>query len=97
MEKLDESLFCSFIITWEVDKLFSPNKLCSAILSCASWHLPVKFLPGVYSEDYDPAFAHCNVTVWNPLGNGLSYEQFDFPIFSLKDDNETQLIRQVIR
>ncbi|CAF92655.1 unnamed protein product, partial [Tetraodon nigroviridis] len=49
---------------------------------------------GVYSEDYDPAFAHCNVTVWNPLGNGLSYEQFDFPIFSLKDDNETQLIRQ---
>ncbi|XP_056913660.1 nicastrin [Takifugu flavidus] len=49
---------------------------------------------GVYVEDYDPAFAHCNVTVWNPLGNGLSYEQFNFPIFSLKDDNETQLIRQ---
>lgn len=39
--------------------------------------------------------AHCNVTVWNPLGNGLSYEEFDFPIFSLKDDNETQIIRQV--
>uniref|UniRef100_A0A667YLQ2 Nicastrin n=1 Tax=Myripristis murdjan TaxID=586833 RepID=A0A667YLQ2_9TELE len=29
---------------------------------------------GVYSESYDPTMAHCNVTVWNPLGNGLSYE-----------------------
>lgn len=50
---------------------------------------------GVYSEKYDPTMAHCNVTVWNPLGNGLSYEEFDFPIFSLKDNNETQVIRQV--
>ncbi|XP_070775044.1 nicastrin isoform X1 [Enoplosus armatus] len=49
---------------------------------------------GVYSENYDPALAHCNVTVWNPLGNGLSYEEFDFPIFSLKEDNDTQVIRQ---
>ncbi|XP_017266646.1 nicastrin isoform X2 [Kryptolebias marmoratus] len=49
---------------------------------------------GVYSEDYDPTMAHCNVTVWNPLGNNLSYEEFDFPIFSLKDDNDTQVIRQ---
>ncbi|XP_070829864.1 nicastrin [Chaetodon trifascialis] len=49
---------------------------------------------GVYSESYDPAMAHCNVTVWNPLGNGLSYEEFDFPIFSLKDDSETQVIRK---
>ncbi|KAL6103809.1 ncstn [Pungitius sinensis] len=49
---------------------------------------------GVYTEKYDPALAHCNVTVWNPLGSGLSYEQFDFPIFSLKEDNDTQVIRQ---
>uniref|UniRef100_A0AAQ6AMA0 Nicastrin n=1 Tax=Amphiprion ocellaris TaxID=80972 RepID=A0AAQ6AMA0_AMPOC len=49
---------------------------------------------GVYSESYDPTLAHCNVTVWNPLGNGLSYEEYDFPIFSLKDDNDTQVIRQ---
>ncbi|XP_028284046.1 nicastrin [Parambassis ranga] len=49
---------------------------------------------GVYSESYDPVLAHCNETVWNPLGNGLSYEEFDFPIFSLKDDNDTQIIRQ---
>lgn len=54
------------------------------------------FPSGVYSEDYDPALAHCNVTVWNPLGNGLSYEEYDFPIFSMKDDNDTQIIRQVI-
>lgn len=51
---------------------------------------------GVYSESYDPALAHCNVTVWNPLGNGLSYEEYDFPMFSLKDDNNTQAIKQVI-
>ncbi|KAM9845144.1 LOW QUALITY PROTEIN: nicastrin [Aulostomus maculatus] len=49
---------------------------------------------GVYSEDYDPALAHCGVTVWNPLGNGLSYEEFGFPIFSLEDDNDTEVIRQ---
>lgn len=54
------------------------------------------YLLGVYSEDYDPAYAHCNVTLWNPLGSGLSYEEYDFPIFSLKDDNETQVIRQVL-
>uniref|UniRef100_A0A8C6SV38 Nicastrin n=1 Tax=Neogobius melanostomus TaxID=47308 RepID=A0A8C6SV38_9GOBI len=49
---------------------------------------------GVYTEKYDPALARCNATLWNPLGNGLSYEEFDFPIFSLKDDNDTQVIRQ---
>ncbi|XP_040910526.1 nicastrin [Toxotes jaculatrix] len=49
---------------------------------------------GVYSQTYGPAMANCNVTVWNPLGNGLSYEEFDFPIFSLKDDNDTEIIRQ---
>ncbi|XP_054482350.1 nicastrin [Anoplopoma fimbria] len=49
---------------------------------------------GVYTEKYDPSMAHCNVTVWNSLGSGLSYEEFDFPIFSLKEDNDTQVIRQ---
>ncbi|XP_049454184.1 nicastrin [Epinephelus fuscoguttatus] len=49
---------------------------------------------GVYTESYDPAMAHCNMTTWNPLGNGLSYEEYDFPIFSLKEDNDTQVIRQ---
>uniref|UniRef100_A0A4W5JXT5 Nicastrin n=1 Tax=Hucho hucho TaxID=62062 RepID=A0A4W5JXT5_9TELE len=38
--------------------------------------------------------AHCNQTVWNPRGNGLSYEEFDFPVFSLKEDNETEVIKQ---
>lgn len=54
------------------------------------------FPSGVYSESYDPALAHCNMTVWNPLGNGLSYEEYDFPIFSLKEDNDTKVIRQVM-
>ncbi|XP_056148836.1 nicastrin [Lampris incognitus] len=49
---------------------------------------------GVYSDSYGPLMANCNGTVWNPLGNGLSYENFDFPIFHLKEDNETQVIRQ---
>ncbi|NXE99524.1 NICA protein, partial [Menura novaehollandiae] len=49
---------------------------------------------GVYSKDYGPQFAHCNTTVWNPLGSGLSYEDFDFPIFLLEDTNETQVIKQ---
>ncbi|XP_077472285.1 nicastrin [Stigmatopora argus] len=49
---------------------------------------------GVYSESYDPTLANCGATVWNPLGSGLSYEEFDFPIFTLKDDEESHLIRQ---
>ncbi|XP_029380568.1 nicastrin [Echeneis naucrates] len=49
---------------------------------------------GVYTEGYDPTLANCKNTVWNPLGSGLSYEDFDFPIFSLKDDNDTEVIRQ---
>ncbi|NXB99395.1 NICA protein, partial [Orthonyx spaldingii] len=49
---------------------------------------------GVYSEDYGPQFAHCNGSVWNPLGSGLSYEDFPFPIFLLEDANETQVIKQ---
>ncbi|XP_004078628.1 nicastrin [Oryzias latipes] len=52
---------------------------------------------GVYSESYGPSYAHCNVTVWNPLGNGLSYEEFDFPIFSMKDSNDTEVIRRCYR
>uniref|UniRef100_A0A8C8FEK8 Nicastrin n=1 Tax=Oncorhynchus tshawytscha TaxID=74940 RepID=A0A8C8FEK8_ONCTS len=49
---------------------------------------------GVYSDNYGPNLAHCNTTVWNPRGNGLSYEEFDFPVFSLKEDNETEFIKQ---
>ncbi|RVE60976.1 hypothetical protein OJAV_G00166020 [Oryzias javanicus] len=49
---------------------------------------------GVYSETYGPSYAHCNVTTWNPLGTGISYEEFDFPIFSVKDDNDTEVIRR---
>ncbi|XP_039517052.1 nicastrin [Pimephales promelas] len=49
---------------------------------------------GVYSADYGPELANCNNTVWNPLGNGLSYEDFSFPVFALKDENQTQVIRK---
>ncbi len=50
---------------------------------------------GVYSETYGSDLANCNVTEWNPLGNGLSYEDFAFPVFALKDENQTQVIRKV--
>ncbi|XP_056125579.1 LOW QUALITY PROTEIN: nicastrin [Rhinichthys klamathensis goyatoka] len=49
---------------------------------------------GVYSADYGPELANCNGTSWNPLGNGLSYEDFSFPVFALKDENQTQVIRK---
>nr|XP_023688388.1 nicastrin [Paramormyrops kingsleyae] len=49
---------------------------------------------GVYSKNYGPELADCNTTVWNPLGDGLSYEDFNFPIFSLHEDNDTDIIRK---
>ncbi|MBN3325691.1 NICA protein, partial [Atractosteus spatula] len=52
---------------------------------------------GVYSEKYGPELAHCNKTVWNPLGNGLSYEDFPFPVFMLHDDNETAVVKKCFR
>ncbi|KAM4551222.1 nicastrin [Odontesthes bonariensis] len=79
------------------------NRVSGVVVVAPSSNPPGDFSPhttcpnentGVYSESYDPALAHCNGTMWNPEGNGLSYEEFDFPIFSLKDDNDTQVIRQ---
>ncbi|XP_075419779.1 nicastrin [Tenrec ecaudatus] len=49
---------------------------------------------GVYSSS---EFAHCKVVQWNPLGNGLAYEDFSFPIFLLEDENETNVIKQCYR
>ncbi|KAM4755637.1 nicastrin [Cyanocitta cristata] len=49
---------------------------------------------GVYSQHYGPQFSHCNGSVWNPLGSGLAYEEFPFPIFLLEDANETRLIKE---
>ncbi|XP_078065016.1 nicastrin-like, partial [Mustelus asterias] len=49
---------------------------------------------GVYSQDYGPEYMNCNTTLWNPNANGLSFEDFPFPIFMLRDQNETQTIRE---
>ncbi|XP_007459990.1 PREDICTED: nicastrin isoform X2 [Lipotes vexillifer] len=49
---------------------------------------------GVYSNSYGPEFAHCREIAWNPLGDGLAYEDFSFPIFLLEDENETNVIKQ---
>ncbi|KAJ6633158.1 hypothetical protein lerEdw1_014543 [Lerista edwardsae] len=48
----------------------------------------------VYNSSYGREYAHCGQVLWNPLGSGLSYEDFDFPIFLLEDENETQVIKQ---
>ncbi|TRZ09202.1 hypothetical protein HGM15179_017905, partial [Zosterops borbonicus] len=50
-----------------------------------------------YSEAYGPQFAHCNGSLWNPGGSGVSYEDFPFPIFLLEDANETQVIKECFR
>ncbi|XP_044772218.1 nicastrin isoform X3 [Neomonachus schauinslandi] len=49
---------------------------------------------GIYSNSYGPEFAHCREIQWNPLGDGLAYEDFSFPIFLLEDENETKVIKQ---
>nr|XP_060613803.1 nicastrin [Anolis sagrei ordinatus] len=49
---------------------------------------------GVYNGSYGPEFAHCNVTPWNLLGSGLSYQDFGFPIFLLQDQKETEVIKE---
>nr|XP_028566120.1 nicastrin [Podarcis muralis] len=49
---------------------------------------------GVYNGSYGPEYAHCNMTVWNPLGSSLSYMDFGFPIFLLQDENETEVIKK---
>ncbi|XP_069806699.1 nicastrin isoform X2 [Dendropsophus ebraccatus] len=52
---------------------------------------------GLYTSDHGSQYSHCNGTVWNPLGTGMSYEDFQFPIFLLQDENETEIIRQCYR
>ncbi|XP_066465123.1 nicastrin isoform X2 [Eleutherodactylus coqui] len=52
---------------------------------------------GLYTSDHGPQYSHCNGTLWNPLGSGMSYEDFHFPVFLLKDENETEVIKQCYR
>ncbi|XP_061432796.1 nicastrin [Lethenteron reissneri] len=49
---------------------------------------------GVY-EDTD--YAHCRRAVWNPSGSGLALEDFSFPVFLLRDANETSAVLQCVR
>ncbi|KAM4690329.1 nicastrin [Rhinophrynus dorsalis] len=52
---------------------------------------------GAYTSDHGSQYAHCNGSLWNPLGNGFSYEDFHFPVFLLQDENETEVIKQCYR
>ncbi|XP_075699452.1 nicastrin isoform X2 [Rhinoderma darwinii] len=52
---------------------------------------------GVYGDDHGAQYSHCNGTLWNPLGSGMSYEDFQFPVFLLQDENETEVIKQCYR
>ncbi|XP_061462660.1 nicastrin [Rhineura floridana] len=66
----------------------SPSKGFSPGLQCPNDGF------GIYNGSYGPEYAHCNVTLWNPLGSGLSYMDFGFPIFLLQDENETEVIKK---
>ncbi|KAM4644558.1 nicastrin isoform 2-T2 [Amazona ochrocephala] len=99
MVLLDGSLFNRRVM----QKLKGASRVSGLAVAVAKPSPPQGFSPGlkcpndgfgVYSKDYGPQFAHCNKTVWNPVGSGLSYEDFDFPIFLLEDANETQVIKQ---
>ncbi|KAM4014063.1 nicastrin isoform 2-T2 [Anomaloglossus baeobatrachus] len=49
---------------------------------------------GAYTSDHGSQYSHCNGTLWNPLGSGMSYEDFHFPVFLLQDENETEVIKE---
>uniref|UniRef100_A0A8B9U3D7 Nicastrin n=1 Tax=Anas zonorhyncha TaxID=75864 RepID=A0A8B9U3D7_9AVES len=96
---LDGNLFNRKVLM----QLKGTSRVSGLAVSIAKPNPPQGFSPGlkcpndgfgVYSKDYGPQYAHCNTTVWNPLGSGISYEDFDFPIFLLEDANETQVIKQ---
>ncbi|NWJ06278.1 NICA protein, partial [Crypturellus undulatus] len=96
---LDGSLFSRRVLL----QLKGTSRVSGLAVAAAKPSPPQGFSPGlkcpndgfgVYSKDYGPQYANCNSTVWNPLGSGLSYEDFDFPIFLLEDANETEVIKQ---
>uniref|UniRef100_A0A8B9TBX7 Nicastrin n=1 Tax=Anas platyrhynchos TaxID=8839 RepID=A0A8B9TBX7_ANAPL len=96
---LDGNLFNRSVLM----QLKGTSRVSGLAVSIAKPNPPQGFSPGlkcpndgfgVYSKDYGPQYAHCNTTVWNPLGSGISYEDFDFPVFLLEDANETQVIKQ---
>ncbi|XP_070549321.1 nicastrin-like isoform X2 [Ptychodera flava] len=43
---------------------------------------------GLYTENKHPDYSHCKKTEWNPLGSGLSFEDYDFPIFVMTNQSE---------
>uniref|UniRef100_A0A3Q0S248 Nicastrin n=1 Tax=Amphilophus citrinellus TaxID=61819 RepID=A0A3Q0S248_AMPCI len=90
---LDSTLFTRSVMM----KLKNGSSRIAGVVVVAPSSNPAKgFSPHTAcpNENSGGSLAHCNVTLWNPLGNGLSYEEFDFPIFSLKDDNDTRAIKQ---
>lgn len=52
---------------------------------------------GLYTNEHGSQYAHCNGSVWNPLGTGFSYQDFRFPVFLLENENETEVIKQCYR
>ncbi|KAM5129039.1 nicastrin isoform 2-T2 [Mantella aurantiaca] len=52
---------------------------------------------GLYTSERGSQYAHCNGSLWNPLGSGFSYEDFSFPVFLLENENETEVIKQCYR
>lgn len=47
---------------------------------------------GLYNSTYGSQFAKCDKFQWNPVGNALTEEDIDFPVFIMKNDTVTQML-----
>ncbi|KAG8449964.1 hypothetical protein GDO86_016592, partial [Hymenochirus boettgeri] len=102
MVVLDGNLFTKEIM----EKLKGTSRLAGVAVTLSKTSPAAGFSPdhkcpndgfGVYTSDHGSQYAHCNNMTWNPLGNELSYNDFQFPIFLLQDENETEVIKQCYR
>ncbi|XP_077985651.1 nicastrin-like [Glandiceps talaboti] len=52
---------------------------------------------GLYTEDLNPDYSDCKTRTWNPWGSGISFADYDFPIFALTNITEVQSLIQCYR
>nr|XP_039263381.1 nicastrin-like [Styela clava] len=47
---------------------------------------------GLYNSTYGSNYAKCENNPWNPIGDGLTEEDINFPIFIMKNDTASQMM-----
>ncbi|XP_061189000.1 nicastrin-like isoform X2 [Saccostrea echinata] len=81
-----------------VQKLRNSKKIAGIIVSARAPH-PDNFSPadkcpgnsyGLYNNDKD--FGNCKKVTWNEFGNGMFFEDFEFPISLVSNKNETDYL-----